>query len=57
MKKLCEKTDREFTEYKNVKVLWRREKIPSCPHCKSVQESYGFNVKHPTIKDDDIKNE
>jgi hypothetical protein len=54
MKKLCEKYGKEFTKYKYVSVLWRREKIPACPHCNVVQESAGFSEKHPCVENSEL---
>ena len=57
MKRLCEKTGEQFSEYKYVKVLWSREELESCPKCGVVKESFSFFKKHPRVEEKDRKNE
>ena len=57
MKKICMAMGKEFSKYNTTKVLWSKNDMEVCPHCKMAKESATFLNNHPSKKGKFSRNE
>ncbi len=48
MNRICTATKLEFSEYSYAKVLWERDPVRICPHCR-IAVNVGFFNTHPNM--------